>query len=113
MWPADERDPRAVREKSEARAAAKAELVRVADVERALQRGAGRSGCSAERAMQRARSGAEEGAKQAAERARAGWAMRGGRGEKGERLLGRQQHAEARKRRKEKGKGLGRFQGLG
>jgi len=29
MWPADERDPQAVREKSEARAAAKAERVRV------------------------------------------------------------------------------------
>ena len=63
MWPADERDPRAAGEKSEARAAAKAKRVRAANVERALQRGAGRaeqaerlreagrSGCSAERAM--------------------------------------------------------------
>ena len=36
MWPTDAWDPRAVREKSEARAAVKAKGVRVADAERAL-----------------------------------------------------------------------------
>ena len=80
MWPADERDPQAVREKSEARAAAKAERVRAADAERALQRGAGRAAVRGRPKRLQRRAGH---AKQAGRREREGQLGRGQEEERG------------------------------